>query len=1234
MPFIESTDNLQRSPSGVTPPDPLDPSLGQTIGAAFGQDNTIVNLYRRLREEQFPPEPGHNPLDTIRGTDYEAFHLDRFIASGSPAEDAQIKRRIDEENEDRKVLAASGVAGFVAQVAAGAADPTLALPGVVGVRLARGGYSVARTALATAGATAAQTAAQEAVLQGTQETRTAGESVVSIASATLIGGLIGSGAASLLSRAERSALEKALDADRAVIDAHAAGQAMPAPAGAAASDTRQLELFRTPLDALGLDNLSVTRRTMNAASTQARREMADLSEMPYRFRENEEGIATTQGPAVDRLARMEINGQRAVIGDELDRLFSEYRFGQDDMSVPRLRARIEDFSGSGEGKMPYADFKREVAVAMQQGDQHAIPQVAAAAQFIRQRVFDPWVARAEGAVEGFQRMEPGQGESYFPHVWNKEIIKAKRPEFTNRLVDLYRKDQDTKRGIQQRLEWANTQLQTWSKQIAKLEARLARAEAKADDLDARAAERSRDDRPKTVGLNDPDPTGRVADLQRRRAELAEDAKDLSESIDLMKELANAPNIPEIIRRTVAQLERRTITQRVEGARFSEAARNAKMSEKRLAVLEEQLGKTEARKALIEEYLVVAAQIRDAVRAKIEADLAAWEGKSATEAKAAMKVREAADAARSPEAKAAKPRLEGADDAVDRVVKRILASDRELGIDELRARAQQTVDRILGSPDGRLPYDMHMGGPRIGATDGSPPRGALAERALNVSNAWARDFIENDIEQVVAMHLRTMVPDVLLSERFGDVEMTQAFRRVNESYAQMIDQTRSAKERTRLGKERDAVIRDLAAVRDRVRGVYGWSPELQNMARVANAAKAVNNLSSMGVSAISSLPDLAGAVFRYGLTSTFRDGWSPFFRNMVGATDEWKKFKSQMRAIGIGIETAINARQHALDDVADVYRPQSRVERVLQGASDKFFIANLMAPLTDAQKLIASHVAVSEILRATKAVAAGKATKKQIGNLAETGIDQQMAGRIWAQFQTGGESRGGVHLPNTGDWTDKAAAEALNGAVAREVDIMVVTPGQEKPLWMSKPVVSLLGQFKSFTASATERILVANMQRRDAAALSGIIFSLGLGMLSYKLNSFFGGMQTSDRPQDWVKEGVSRAGLLGWFEDGNALATKATRGSVDVYRLIGAEKPLSRFASRSAADMLLGPTWGKIESLPTITGAMASGEWGAADTSAVRRLLPFQNMFWLRGALNQVEAATNGAFGVPERKAPN
>ncbi|MEU7656863.1 hypothetical protein AB0C41_33145, partial [Micromonospora taraxaci] len=111
-------------------------------------------------------------------------------------------------------------------------------------------------------------------------------------------------------------------------------------------------------------------------------------------------------------------------------------------------------------------------------------------------------------------------------------------------------------------------------------------------------------------------------------------------------------------------------------------------------------------------------------------------------------------------------------------------------------------------------------------------------------------------------------------------------------------------------------------------------------------------------------------------------------------------------------------------------------------------------------------------------------------------------------------------------------------------------------------------------------------------------------------------------------------LLGWFEEGYALASKATGGGVDIYRLIGADKPLSRFASRSAMDQLLGPTAGKIQNILSITSACSKpSEWSEADTKAIRRLIAGQNTFYLRRLFDEVEKSANNTFGIEMKAKP-
>lgn len=1199
------------------------------FGAAFRQTNSVVSAIQYSRNSgAFAPEPDYNPLDDIRAWKEPKYFLEHgvnFIGSRSRAETAAIKDQIDAETKDKAALAANGGIGFVAQTMAGLLDPTLLLPGGVAVDASKGGLSFAKAAVQVGKAGLVQTAAQEGLLQATQETRTAEESALNIASGTLLTAIIGGGAAAALAPAERAALEARLHADRAEMNTHAENPASPeiapsigtekistapeaananepagtgsaASVGAAASDTRQIELADFGLNKVpGLNRLiektSPMQRLFGAESVTARRAAADLAETSLLTKENLEGGVTTAGPAVDREARLLINQLQVASGDELNRLFSEYRFGEQ-KSFPRMRAGAEDLTGRApEGKLSFDEFKEQITDALRNGDVHENPQAQAAAQFLRQKVFEPWKKRAIEAGLLPEDVDVKTADSYVQRVYNKQAISAKRPDFVNRVTDWLAGDQHAKAQAKEKIGLYQGSLDIAREQIDKLQSRIAKLSEDADVIAARQEE--------ATSFN----------------------KAANQRATKMRERADQENLP--------------LQNARGGAVFETLARN------RGNLLADRASAKLSEIEALEAKLAQEIQSHDAMRAKIEKEIGAWEGKSSKEAKAALKARAEAEKVRE-QAKAEgtfkgkSERLSSADKAVDKAVRRILKSDRDLDRMELHSRAEEITDRIIGSPDGRLPYDIGMQHGAGGTAGGEPPRGGLAAREFNIPDATIKDFLENDIEHIVATHLRTMVPDVLLTEKFGDVRMTETFRKINEEYAAKIDAAKSEKERTALEKDKQGAISDLAAIRDRIRGTYAISSEapMRNAARVAGVMKNYNVLSSMGSAALSSLPDMAGAVIRHGMVNVFNDAWAPFFKFLTKQSDAFPEANRQYRAMGISVESVLASRHHALSDTLDTYHPQSRVERTMQWATNRFQFVNMLAPWTDWAKTSASMVAGSEILRATEAAAKGKATARQLRTLGESGIEPHMAQRIHDAFTAGGEVRDGVHLPNTADWTDVQARRVFEGAVARDADIAVVTPGQEKPLWMSHPILSVLGQFKSFTAAATERVMISNLQRRDAQVLQGVMFSMGLGMLSYKINSVTGGSPTSDKPQDWIKESISRGNLLGWIEEGNALASKATRGGVDIYRLIGADKPMSRYASRSAMDQLLGPTAGKIQGVLKVTSAASKpSEWSESDSKALRRLIGGQNIFWLRRAFDEVESAGNHAFGIEMKAKP-
>ncbi|BBF92634.1 hypothetical protein [Blastochloris tepida] len=648
--------------------------------------------------------------------------------------------------------------------------------------------------------------------------------------------------------------------------------------------------------------------------------------------------------------------------------------------------------------------------------------------------------------------------------------------------------------------------------------------------------------------------------------------------------------------------------------------------------------------LLEDAVRLNQQQEERVWKEIEKHLTEWRGTSAAEAISAIKARDKAAAARgrAPDA----PRLRSADSTIMTAVKRIMGAEKDMSREELRSLAEEIKDHIVGGPEGRLSYDhastfAEQVKSRAGMV-AAEPRIGLARRAFAIPDELVKDFLENDAELIVKNFLAGVVPDVVLTERFGDMMLTDRIKSLRDEANAAQRNAKDEAGRKAIAKRAQADEGDIVALRDRIRNTAGWTDKgwVRSAARVVAAVKNYNVLTSLGGAGLSSVADMAGPVFRWGVGKVLGDALWPWLGS-VGRSAAIKEQRRQFRAMGICVESMLASRSGALDEVSAVYRPQSRVERALQAGAEKMQLANLQAYWTDFAKQMAASVSSSEILRACRAVAEGKATARQIADLNASNIDTQfMAKRIWDQWSGpgGGTIEDGVILPNTEKWADPAARLHFEAAVKREVDIAVVTPGMEKPLWMTDPVLGVFGQFKAFTAAATERILVANLQRADAATLSGLVASVTLGMLSAALYAGTSGRPLPERPQDWIKEGIQRGGLLGWLDEANTFASKMSRGSMDVYRLIGADRPTSRLASLSAMEQLMGPSYTAAGHAVALGGGLTS-EMGrklglsdgegmtAGDLARGRKLVPLQNLWFARRGFNAVEEGVSGALGL-------
>jgi hypothetical protein len=507
--------------------------------------------------------------------------------------------------------------------------------------------------------------------------------------------------------------------------------------------------------------------------------------------------------------------------------------------------------------------------------------------------------------------------------------------------------------------------------------------------------------------------------------------------------------------------------------------------------------------------------------------------------------------------------------------------------ELRARARDLTERILAT--GRSP-------------EGMP----------GITNASARPWIERDAGRAMQSHLNGAIPETLVTERFGDVEMEKVTQDIAEDY-EALAEGKTAAQKAKLDEARDATIADVELLRDQLLGRHQVAPEAptRNIGRAAAAARQLGDLGAAGLSALGSIPDIARVISRWGLETTFRDAWMPLLKSLTTDQKLAGEAARQAKVMGIAMDT-VKAERPATG---------SPLEGTLQAGADPMQLAHLLNPQIDVVRTVAATVASTELYRAAKAAANGTATKAQLAALERADIPERLWAPIVEHYEKSGSLVDGVLLPNTEAWTHEGARTAFEGAVRRDVNLGVVNPGIDRPSFIGNFVLGMLDPFGLFNTAAATHALAADLPRAEARTLQGIVSTLAYGALSYKIDHLVRGRRTSGRPDEWVREAVERGGLLGYLGE-HSRASRAIEGGLDLMRTIGGEeKGRKKDAERSVLGQLVGATTvDKVEEMARGTGATAAGTWTPADSTALRRYNATQNLAWMQRALDQVSRA--------------
>lgn len=1147
------------------------PGILETIGAAFRTENTVGSwLTREINgfgvDNQV--DASYSPWDDIKGTPYED-HWSSFANSNNSRYTQFLKTQIDREEEDRRTLAAAGWGGTVAGMTAGIIDPTLLIPVGGEIALAgKGAWRLSRGALAGARAGGIGTAIQEGLLQSTQELRTAEESAFAIGGGVVLGGILGGGAAALLSRPEQLAAQSALEAIHT----------MPRPGDAGAAAVQRATIEDLTVAGAAARNVAAATRQISPnlranfrASPAARQFSQELAENTVYQTMHGEG--RTLGAAVETEMRSIFNSRLAEGVQAGDDIFREMK--KSGLNMSRV------------------DFEEAVGRAMRRGDEGDNDFVSRAAKAWRERVFEPFKNEAIDMGLLPADVSVSTADSYFSRVWNKEQLTAQEPAFkekvsayyAGRIADDYQQsvqsfrdgtaalDQevaDLRMSPEDRartlgdLESQGTALDAANadaiEQVSRINELRRAARAARDSGDVRAEKAARDeiariqaaggDRLKGYLKERGKLRSRARKVDMNYAGMVERADAIQASLDNIQQ-ANVRGVQRLVgrgrtlEREAQRLDPDKLRQKISDLRtnfYALVVRSEKAAERTgnaLAKLEgapaEQVARLE--KAAAEE--AARTERLNSISRRLEAAEALDPHVSLAEVRASIDdmVREVSDVAmaRGEKAQRLQERLARLD---PKKIDQRIADIEKLKAERERAFYDRWEIQRLGdgvdphAPDVAPKFDVaakdiadevfdKLTGRAATASSSTLPeyltpitRGPLKDRTFNIPDELVEEYLDSNVRSVGERYGRTMAAEIELTRRFGRADMRDQIQTIRDEYRALREQPNLTEaDRKALAADEKGAINDLEAMRDLVRGTYKAAENATNYGRAVRGLMAFNYIRTMGGAVVANIAEIYRPAMVHGLGRYMTQGIAPLLSNMSAI----KLSVKEAKLAGQVTERVLQSRMMSLGEIGDPYRSGTAVERWLTNGSRLGSKWNGLVYWTDGMKAISSVLSQNRIVEA--AVSNGA---KDTRLLAYLGIDGDMARRIATQFAEHGDDLEGVKVANTQSWTDANAVRAYRAAVSKDVDSIIVTKSVgDVPLFANTPTGRLILQFRNYTFAAHQRITLRALQEDKAQMLSGMIGMAALGMLGAALRSWRGGADRFEK----FKESASNPGYL-------------------------------------------------------------------------------------------------------------
>lgn len=481
------------------------------------------------------------------------------------------------------------------------------------------------------------------------------------------------------------------------------------------------------------------------------------------------------------------------------------------------------------------------------------------------------------------------------------------------------------------------------------------------------------------------------------------------------------------------------------------------------------------------------------------------------------------------------------------------------------------------------------------------------RKLDIPTKDIAFILEDDIEMVMQHYVLKMGPVIEMARKFGDFRMEGEIERLTSKIDEAIEANPSKAKA--LTEEKEALIQATEDLRDKVLGVYGIpnNPSaLHN--RAIRTLKAWNVLTLMGKAWMAAMADSGKVVISEGFSRTFGGLMrSATERLEKGRNSEWFISGKEVEMAGEALDIAMATRMNQMSEMGGSYHGMTKMERWLQQQQGPFFFVNLLSAWTDNIKRFSGSLIQSRMIEDAVLWSDGKLPKERIERLASIGMSEQWAKRFARQWKEAGEQKGdALFLANTTEWTDLEAVTFFRAMLATEVDNAVITPGAaDKFNFMGKPFGSMIMQYRGFGLSATQRILMSGLQRKDMSTLAGAASMISIAfMVDYMRRPDYAEMDMADM----TFRAVERSGIAGIFSDINGAMEVASGGNLGLRPMLGINQIVSdpNWAQRTGA--VAGPVANQWLQLVHAMSDPSATE--SEQARAIRYMIPYNNLwFW-------------------------